>query len=48
MGTINVKVSADTVELTLGSEDTCEVLVYGKKYALSSKKTVIEIPEEWR
>lgn len=47
-GTINVKVSADTVELTLGSEDTCEVLVYGKKYALSSKKTVIEIPEEWR
>lgn len=47
-GMIIVNVKTDRVELTLESDRQCEVLVYGKKYVLSSKKTEIAIPEEWR
>ena len=47
-GTIIVNVKTDRVEMTLESDRECEVLVYGEKYILSSKRTEIAIPEEWR
>ena len=43
-----MNVKTDRVEMTLESDRECEVLVYGEKYILSSKRTEIAIPEEWR